>query len=112
MIVFGCAKKQKHTSNLENKEISALMGEMSSLMIHDVTNPPLATRFFSYACLAGYEVVSQNDTAFRSMHGIVKEYPSIKKPALVGYDYPLAALLAMIETAKKMQPSGRRLHFL
>lgn len=109
MIVFGCAKKQKHTSNLENKEISALMGEMSSLMIHDVTNPPLATRFFSYACLAGYEVVSQNDTAFRSMHGIVKEYPSIKKPALVGYDYPLAALLAMIETAKKMQPSGTQL---
>lgn len=36
-------------------------------MVHDVTNPALAARFFSYACLAGYEIVSQNDSSCKSM---------------------------------------------
>ncbi|MEX6690601.1 vanadium-dependent haloperoxidase [Danxiaibacter flavus] len=77
-------------------------------MVHDITNPPLAARFFSYVCLAGYEVVSQNDTAFKSMHGRINGYPDLKKPdSIKGYSYQLSALLAMMETAKKMQPSGK-----
>ncbi len=80
---------------------------MMDLMIHDVTNPPLASRFFSYACLAGYEVVSENNKSFPSMHGIVNEYPLIHKPdSIHGYSSQVATVLAMIETAKKMQPSG------
>ncbi|HEX5025487.1 MAG TPA: vanadium-dependent haloperoxidase [Agriterribacter sp.] len=83
---------------------------MTELMIHDITNPPLAARFFSYACLAGYEVIVQNDSAFQSMHGILRDYPALKKPDWVhGDNYPLPAILAMLETAKKMQPSGKRL---
>jgi hypothetical protein len=109
IFVFGCAKKQKQSSNLQSKAIAAVIGQMSALMIHDITNPPLAARFFSYACLAGYEVVSQNDSAFSSMHTIVKDYPYIKKPDISDYDYPLAAILAMLETAKKIQPSGTKL---
>ncbi|QNF35957.1 phosphatase PAP2 family protein [Adhaeribacter swui] len=79
---------------------------MTDIMVHDVTNPPLAARFFSYACLAGYEVVAQNDSASPNMHGILNKYPQIEKPAVTGYSYQLSALLAMMETAKKMQPSG------
>ena len=76
-------------------------------MVHDVTNPPLAARFFSYTCLAGYEVVAQNDSASKSMHGVLNKYPKIDKPKeIAGYSYQLSALLAMMETAKKMQPSG------
>ncbi len=82
--------------------------EMTNIMLHDITNPPLAARFFSYACLAGYEVVSQNDTRYKTMYGILNKYPDIKKPATgKSFSYQLAALLAMMETAKKMQPSGK-----
>jgi hypothetical protein len=80
---------------------------MSDLMVHDVTNPPLAARFFSYACLAGYEIVSQNNPKYKRMYGVLNEYPRLEKPdTLHNYDYRLAALLAVIETAKKLQPSG------
>ncbi len=76
-------------------------------MIHDVTNPPLAARFFSYATLAGYEVVAQNDPAFPTMHGVLRNYPEMEKPdTITGYSYTLSAILAMLATAKKMQPSG------
>ena len=74
-------------------------------MVHDVTNPPLAARFF-LRYLAGYEIVSQNDK-IKSMYGGFKRLPKLSKPnSIKGYSYRLSAMLAMIETAKKMQPSG------
>ena len=84
-----------------------MIAQMTELMVHDVTNPPLAARFFSYASLAGYEIVSQNDKKFIGMHGILNDYPAMQKPdSIKGYSYRLSALVAIMETAKKMQPSG------
>lgn len=91
---------------------------MTDIMIHDITNPPLAARFFGYSFLSGYEIISQNDTAFKTMFGKLNDYPIIKKPdSINGYSYQLAALLSVMETAKKMLPSGKILssyqqHFL
>jgi hypothetical protein len=103
-----------------SKAIGGVINRMTDIMVHDVTNPPLASRFFAYACLAGYEVVSQEKTLqqpvsqtsneYRSMHGVLKEYPLIEKPAdPATYSPSLASILAMLETAKKMQPSGNLL---
>ncbi|KAA5546561.1 vanadium-dependent haloperoxidase [Adhaeribacter rhizoryzae] len=108
MLFFACKPgKPEADIKFNSEHISQIISEMTDLMINDVTNPPLAARFFSYACLAGYEVVSQNDSTYSSMHGVLNKYPRIEKPqGLVGYNYQLSALLAMMETAKKMQPSG------
>ncbi|MGZ3871323.1 MAG: vanadium-dependent haloperoxidase [Mucilaginibacter sp.] len=101
----GCNKKTQ--PELTNADIAKVIEQMTATMVHDVTNPPLAARFFSYACLAGYEVVTENDKSEKSMHGILNGYPAIKKPGFArGYAYQLSALIAMLETAGKMQPSG------
>ena len=105
--LYSC-KNETKTPVLGTHEIQNVIQHMTDIMIHDITNPPLAARFFSYTCLAGYEVVAQNDTSVRSMRGVINEYPTIAKPIVTeGYSYQLAAVLAMFETAKKMQPSGK-----
>ncbi|HEV8083562.1 MAG TPA: vanadium-dependent haloperoxidase [Chitinophagaceae bacterium] len=107
ILLPSCVRK-KQKPIFSNSNISAVITRMTEIMVHDITNPPLGARFFSYACLAGYEVVSQNDNKFKSMHGILNNYPQIKKPdSIQSANYQLAALLAMMETAKKMQPSGK-----
>ena len=104
-VLFGC--KPAKSPVLTNQDISKTVNKMSAIMIHDVTNPPLAARFYAYTCLAGYEVVAENDTAFKSMKGKLNGYPDIKKPADVAdCDYRLSAVLAMMKTAEKLQPSG------
>ena len=65
---------------LDIPEIQNVIQHMTDIMVHDITNPPLAARFFSYACLSGYEVVAQNDTAFHLMHSRINDYPKIEKP--------------------------------
>ena len=105
---LSACQQQKKAIQFSSRDINNVITQMTDLMVHDVTNPPLAARFFSYACLAGYEVVAENDSSLKSMHGILKDYPEIKKPKEnTNYNYELSAILAMMETAKKMQPSGR-----
>jgi hypothetical protein len=106
--LFSCKNKETKTPTVESSDIQKVILIMTDLMIHDITNPPLAARFFSYTCLSGYEIVSQNDTALHSMYGVLNDYPKIEKLSIKGdYSVSLAAILAMFETAKKMQPSGK-----
>lgn len=104
----GCNSAKKPAPTFATKEISKVITEMSNLMIHDITSPPLAARFFGYTCLAGYEIVVQNDKEYKSLRGVVNGYPEIAKPdSIKGYNTQLASVLAMMETAQKMQPSGK-----
>ena len=102
----GCKTSSKKVE-LNNREISGVIDQMTELMVHDITNPPLAARFFSYACMAGYEVVRQNDTQYKSFYGSFNQYPLLRKPnSFYNYNYQVTAVLAMLEVAKKIQPSG------
>lgn len=106
LFTLSCARKQPEPA-FTSLQISQIISKMTDVMVHDVTNPPLAARFFAYACLAGYEVVAQHDRTAPGMFGVLNQYPRVEKPAVPsGYSYSLSALLAMLETAQKMQPSG------
>lgn len=102
----GCNDIQKISPDVGLLEIENFTTKMTEVMVHDITNPPLAARFFAYTFLAGYEVVSQHDSLQQSMAGVLNEYPVIEKPHIEDYAVSLTALLAMMETAKKLQPSG------
>ena len=108
----ACKTSSKKQGIIPAADIDTVVRRMTDLMVHDVTNPPLAARFFAYSFLAGYEVVSQNNTAVRNMKGILHDYPDVEKPTIKKYDYQLAALLAIIETASRIQPSGKQLQVL
>jgi len=89
--------------------IGQVVDEMNELMLHDVTNPPLAARFFAYANLAGNEVLAHADSATPSL-GRRLQVPFVAPaPPAATYSPRLAALLAMLQTAAKLQPSGSQL---
>src|SRR5689334_1837857 len=102
LFLFSCGQPSPPLPAFESNAISGVITEMTEVMIHDITNPPLAARFFSYACLSGYEVIAQNDSSFKSLYKVLNGYPSISRPdSLQGYHVEISALLAMMETAKK-----------
>lgn len=107
-LITSCSSRQKnYQAGMD--QISGVVNNMTELMIHDVTNPPLAARFFAYSMLAGYEVVSKNDTSVRSFRSHLNNYPEIPEPAIREYSWQLAAVYAMMETAAAIQPSGKLL---
>lgn len=105
-VMWTACKKSESKKEIDPTVIGQVTLQMTDVMVHDVTNPPLGARFYAYACLAGYEVVAQSDKAYPTMHGVLNDFPEIEKPKVEEYSYQLASALAMLETAKKMQPSG------
>ncbi|MBD1362460.1 vanadium-dependent haloperoxidase [Mucilaginibacter sp. ZT4R22] len=106
---LGC-RPAKITPKLTSADITKVINQMMVEMIHDVTNPPLAARFFAYTCISGYEVLSQNDPKMQQLDTILNGYPAIKAPSVTtGFDTRLSAVFAMVATASKLQPSGAAL---
>ncbi|TPG66569.1 vanadium-dependent haloperoxidase [Hymenobacter nivis] len=89
--------------------IGWVVDELNELMMHDVTSPPLAARFFAYALLAGHEALAPHDPACPALAGRLRRPLALARPAATGYSPRLGALLAMLQTAGKLQPSGKAL---
>lgn len=80
---------------------------LSLVMMHDVVNPPAASRYYAYCMLGAYEIVSQNNTTIPALSSFVKTYLPIKISADKNtYDYRIAALYCVYETGRLMLPSG------
>jgi len=105
---LACSRKENLVVELNPTDVEMVIQQMTDVMIHDVTNPPLAARFFAYSCLAANEVIALHDTTIKSMSGKLNEFPNIKIPkGGTEINKDIAALLAMYETAKVLQPSGK-----
>ena len=106
LLSSSCSRRSKVQQPLKNEYIKAVIEKMTEIMVHDITNPPLAARFFAYACISGYEIIAQNDSIHPGMYGRLNDFPLIKHPNLKGHNYQISAILAMIKTARELQPSG------
>ncbi|MBO9619681.1 MAG: vanadium-dependent haloperoxidase [Niabella sp.] len=107
LLFYSCNVPQKQSKDFDNKDISRVITRITEVMVHDITSPPLAARFYSYTCLAGYEVLATNNDSLLSMHKVLNGYQAIPKDQnSKGCNIKLSALLAMLETAGRMQPSG------
>jgi hypothetical protein len=77
------------------------------VMIHDVTNPPLGRPLFCLHLPGRIRGNCRKRQTVKSMYGVLNQYPDIQHPKQnKGYNYQLSAVLAMFETAAKLQPSG------
>jgi hypothetical protein len=106
--ILSCKTENKKVE-FTGREIDKVLGEMTELMIHDVSNPPLAMRFFSYTCLAGYQVKASHDASLPRISKHLNGYPTFDKINFADSDPNLAAIIAMMEVSKKIQPSGKRM---
>lgn len=108
LLCLACSRKEDLIVELNPTDVERVIQQMTEVMIHDVTNPPLAARFFAYSCLAANEVIAMHDSTVKSMSGKLNEFPNIKMPkGGTEINKDIAALLAMYETAKVLQPSGK-----
>jgi hypothetical protein len=94
------------------KSIAWITEKMTELMVHDITNPPLAARFYGYACLSGYETIASKNKDYPSFAGFLNELPLITIPEKESPSIEISALFAMLQTAAAMQPSGSELESL
>jgi len=89
------------------KDFTDQLFEISSVMLHDVINPPAAARFYAYATLAAYQVVVNNSEHYPHLSEKFKEVPEFEMPqAPESLNVAFASTYAMLALGEKILPSG------
>lgn len=87
------------------KHLQPAVFSVTMVMIHDVVNPPAASRFYTYCLLGAHEIVAQNNkqmVAPTALTHSIHPVPIETKD----YDYQIAALYSILETGRLIIPSG------
>lgn len=95
---------QKVPKMLTN-QISSSVFSLSQVMMHDVVNPPAASRYYAYCMLGAYEIVSQKNTTVPALSSFIKNYKGISIDNKSDYNSQVAAVYCILETGKLMLPS-------
>lgn len=109
IILFFC-----NTVNGQNKkpipaylDLQPAIFSLSMVMMHDVVNPAAASRFYTYAMLGAYEIGAQNNKSIPALSPFLKNYTGVELNSVKGnYDHRIAAVYCILETGKRMLPSG------
>ena len=129
VIFFGAVSMPAGFAQKETKETEALLTgylrpsifAITMVMVHDVVDPPAASRYYSYIMLTAYDLVAQHDPAIVPPGAFIQHYPATRIAAGGGadghsseglggsdtvYDYRIAAAYSILETGRQMLPSG------
>jgi len=80
--------------------IDSVMRDITAVMVHDVFNPPSASRIYAYTTLAGYEVARLEKVDMPSLHTMLNDMPCIPSPEKKQQIHPeISAAIAMYLTA-------------
>lgn len=105
-MLFSFAYAQPLSTHFD-EDIRLTVNSISDIMIHDVVNPPAASRYYAYVLLGAYEMASQHDKNIPDLSSILKDYRRISiKADKKTYDYRIAALYCILESGKRLLPSG------
>jgi hypothetical protein len=74
---------------------------LNAVIIHDIFSPPVASRIYAYAHMAGYEVFIKENQNYKSLFGQIKNFPAVPDPS-TDVQYELAGVYAFLLTGKSL----------
>ncbi|MFD2573415.1 vanadium-dependent haloperoxidase [Spirosoma soli] len=82
---------------------NSALNKLTQVVIHDIFSPPVASRIYAYANLAGYEALVSFDPQYESLGGKLKRFQAGPKPeAGKDYCFPLASTHAFLTVARAL----------
>ncbi|MDQ6481651.1 vanadium-dependent haloperoxidase [Dyadobacter sp. LHD-138] len=105
LLICQLAHAQKSKKELD-RHLQPAIFAVTMVMIHDVANPPAASRFYTYCLLGAQEIIARNNKSVVSPSAYVKGLSKIEIESKTAYDYKIAALYCILETGRIILPSG------
>ena len=107
----GCQPKatpEQYNAEAANPEkYHRCVKQLTDVIIHDIFSPPVASRIYGYANLAGYQAMLPGQPGYASMAGKVKGFAESPKPeAGQEYCFPLASTRAFLTVGRTLTFSG------
>ncbi len=101
--IFSCSNSNFQQEAQNPQFIHKSLRKITDIITYDIFPPPIASRIYAYATIAGYEALIPAFPAQRSLAGQVKGLSETPQPeAGKTYCFPLASAQAMLLVGKKM----------
>ena len=107
LVVDGCktkAKPEEYNAKAANPELyHQSVAKLTEVIIHDIFSPPVASRIYVYANLAGYEALVPAHADRQSLKGKLKGFKGVPAPEKgAEYCFPLASTRAFLSVARTL----------
>lgn len=74
----------------------------TTVIIHDIFSPPVASRIYAYPNIAAYEILAQQDTRFKPLAGQLNELTEIPTAPTHNFNPEVAALVAHMDMSRRL----------
>ena len=109
ILVSGCQQGNKEYKNIFNDPqlFSKTVKELNNVVMQNNFPPIIASRNYTYACIAAYEVMVLGDKRFQSLAGQIKHLAAIPQQDTVNVNFQYASLLAFCKVGEAVTfPEG------
>ncbi|MES2268539.1 MAG: vanadium-dependent haloperoxidase [Bacteroidota bacterium] len=108
LLASVCRAQSKKNNYPDYLQPDHAINAVTMVMVHDVTSPPVAARYYAYCMLPAYNIVSANNEAMPAVQTFVKAFKSSGSldTSKGKYDTRIAAYYSILETARQLLPSG------
>jgi hypothetical protein len=104
LFLFSCSDNNEWRSKAENPEfLHRSVKQVTDVIVHDIFSPPVASRIYTYMCVAGYEAAIQQNQNYVSLSGQLNGFTAPPKPDEgKEYCYSLAAAQSMLKVGRTL----------
>ena len=114
LLVWGCQQSTMNSREwTENPDYQKLTDDpeiyrdvvkgLTDIIVYDIFSPPVASRIYGYASIAGYEVMVKTNPEYLTLAGQLTDMPNVPDPPQeVEICYPLASSVAFLTSGRAM----------
>ena len=111
VVLNGCrptAKPLEYNAKAANPDLyHQCVDKLTQVIVHDIFTPPVASRIYTYANLAGYEALVPSDSTRQSLGGKLKGFKGVPAPDKTQeYCFPLSSVRAFLSVGRTLTFSG------
>ena len=102
LLLFSC-KKESEKIEITAEDYHKVTDKLTSVMVHDIFSPPVASRVYVYPNIAAYEVLNSKDSKYNSLVSQLNGLTAFTtENNSNNVDKKLAALIAYLDVAKEL----------
>lgn len=108
MTLAACQQQKAYKDPFADPLVySKTVKALNEVVMQNNFPPIIASRNYTYACIAGYEVMVLGDNRFQSLAGQIKHLPALPSPDLTDVNFHYASLLAFCKVGQAVTfPEG------
>ena len=107
LIVWGCKEKNYSDPFTDPFVFSKTVKELNNVVLQNNFPPIVASRNYTYASIAAYEVIVMGDNHFQSLAGQIKHLPALPRQNIADVNFHYASLIAFCKVGEAVTfPEG------